>query len=371
MQTQRHALLAPAPGTQRELVSLHYGRPGGAKAYLQASLHADELPGMLVAHHLRRRLDALEAEDRIRGEIVLVPMANPIGLSQHLLHNHLGRFEATSGENFNRHYPDQIEAVATAQEGRLGSDAAANVRLLRAALKRAIETSPVDTELQSLRRTLMLLACDADIVLDLHCDAQAVMHLYTETPCAADCEPLARFLGSRLTLLAQDSGDKPFDEICSQPWWRWARRFEGRFPIPQACLSVTVELRGQADVEHALAERDAQNILDFLAWRGLINAPVPPLPEPLGDARPLAGSMPVMSESAGVLTFLRQPGDTVRTGELLAHVIDPLSNQVSELRSPVDGLLFAREAVRFVRAGMKIAKVAGLEARRTGKLLGD
>lgn len=376
MQIHTHKLLAPTPGTQRELVSLHYGQPGAAagKAYLQASLHADELPGMLVAHHLRRRLDALEAAGRIRGEIVLVPMANPIGLSQHLLHGHLGRFEATSGENFNRHYPDQIEAVADAVESRLGQDPAANVSLLRAALKRAIATSPVDTELQSLRRTLMTLACDADIVLDLHCDAEAVLHLYTEAPCAADCEPLARFLGARLTLLALDSGDKPFDEICSQPWWRWARRFEGRFPVPQACLSVTVELRGQADVEHELAERDAGRLIDFLTWRGLIEAvegTVPVLPEPQGDARPLAGSMPIKSEVGGVLTFLRRPGDMVRAGEVLAHVIDPIGNGVTELKSPVDGLLFARESVRLARAGMKIAKVAGLQALRSGKLLGD
>jgi len=376
MQIHTHKLLAPTPGTQRELVSLHYGQPGAAagKAYLQASLHADELPGMLVAHHLRRRLDALEAAGRIRGEIVLVPMANPIGLSQHLLHGHLGRFEATSGENFNRHYPDQIEAVADAVESRLGQDPAANVSLLRAALKRAIAASPVDTELQSLRRTLMTLACDADIVLDLHCDAEAVLHLYTEAPCAADCEPLARFLGARLTLLALDSGDKPFDEICSQPWWRWARRFEGRFPVPQACLSVTVELRGQADVEHELAERDAGRLIDFLTWRGLIEAvegTVPVLPEPQGDARPLAGSMPIKSEVGGVLTFLRRPGDMVRAGEVLAHVIDPIGNGVTELKSPVDGLLFARESVRLARAGMKIAKVAGLQALRSGKLLGD
>ena len=376
MQIHTHKLLAPTPGTQRELVSLHYGQPGAAagKAYLQASLHADELPGMLVAHHLRRRLDALEAAGRIRGEIVLVPMANPIGLSQHLLHGHLGRFEATSGENFNRHYPDQIEAVADAVESRLGQDPAANVSLLRAALKRAIATSPVDTELQSLRRALMTLACDADIVLDLHCDAEAVLHLYTELPCAADCEPLACFLGARLTLLALDSGDKPFDEICSQPWWRWARRFEGRFPVPQACLSVTVELRGQADVEHELAERDAGRLIDFLTWRGLIEAAestVPVLPEPQGDARPLAGSMPIKSEVGGVLTFLRRPGDMVRAGEVLAHVIDPIGNGVTELKSPVDGLLFARESVRLARAGMKIAKVAGLQALRSGKLLGD
>lgn len=374
MQTHTHALLPPTPGTHRELISLHYGQPGAAagKAYLQASLHADELPGMLVAHHLRRKLDALEAQGRIKGEIVLVPMANPIGLSQHLLHGHLGRFEATSGENFNRYYPDLIEAVADEVAASLGADATRNVQLLRQALRRAIAQSPVDTELQSLRRELMLLACDADIVLDLHCDAEAVLHLYTEQPCAPACEPLARFLGSRLTLLALDSGDKPFDEICSQPWWRWARRFEpAGTPIPQACLSVTVELRGQADVEHALAERDAENLLNFLAWRGLIEQPVPALPEPLGDARPLAGSMPVKSPVGGVLTFLRQPGDWLQAGEVLAQVIDPISNAVTDLHSPVDGLLFARDSVRLVRAGQKIAKVAGLEARRSGKLLGD
>ena len=44
----------PALGTQRTLTSFHFGTAGtGEKAYIQASLHADELPGMLVAHHLR------------------------------------------------------------------------------------------------------------------------------------------------------------------------------------------------------------------------------------------------------------------------------------------------------------------------------
>jgi predicted deacylase len=370
MHILRHPLLSPAPGTQRELVSLHYGRPGSPKAYIQASLHGDELPGMLVAHHLRRQLDALEAAGQLRGEIILVPMANPIGLSQFLLHGHLGRFEAMSGENFNRHYPDHAEAVARAVEPQLGGDAAANVALLRRALKAAVDATPVDTELQSQRRTLMSLSCDADIVLDLHCDAQALMHLYTETPCWPDCEPLARFLGARLTLLAQDSGDHPFDEACSRVWWQWKARFGDRFPIPQACLSVTVELRGATDVTHELAARDAGNILDFLRWRGLIAGDRPALPEPVGDARPLAGSMPIKAPVPGVLTFLKDVGAEVRAGEVLAHVIDPITGQVTELKSPVDGLLFARDFLRFANAGMRVAKVAGFEALRTGKLLG-
>ncbi|MGQ3051989.1 MAG: succinylglutamate desuccinylase/aspartoacylase family protein [Roseateles sp.] len=373
MQTRRHPLIAPAPGTQRELVSLHYGQPGAQKAYIQASLHGDELPGMLVAHHLRLQLGALEAQGQISGEIILVPMANPIGLSQFLLHGHLGRFELMSGENFNRHYPDQIAAVAAAVEPELGMDAAANVTVLRRALKAAVLAAPVDTELQSLRRSLLGLSCDADIVLDLHCDAQALMHLYTETPCWPDCEPLARFLRSRLTLLAQDSGDNPFDEACSQVWWKWDRHFNSqgqRFPIPQACLSVTVELRGATDVTHELAEADARHIVDFLRWRGLIAGDKPELPPAVGDARPLAGSMPIKSPVPGVLTFLKEVGAEVREGDVLAHVIDPITATVTELKSPVDGLFFARDFLRFANAGMRVAKVAGKQALRTGKLLG-
>jgi hypothetical protein len=370
MHITRHPLLSPAPGTQRELVSLHYGQPGGQKAYIQASLHGDELPGMLVAHHLRQQLDALDAAGQITGEIILVPVANPIGLSQFLLYAHLGRFELTTGENFNRHYPDQIATVAQAVESLLGSDAATNVATLRRALKAAVQGAPVDTELQSQRRTLMSLSCDADIVLDLHCDAQALMHLYTETPCWPDCEPLARFLGARVTLLAQDSGDNPFDEACSQVWWKWAKHFGDRFPIPQACLSVTVELRGATDVTHELASADASNIVDFLRWRGLIAGDKPAVPAAVGDARPLAGSMPIKSPVAGVLTFVKDVGAEVKAGEVLAHVIDPITAQVTELTSPVDGLFFARDFLRFANAGMRVAKVAGRDAIRTGKLLG-
>ena len=48
-------------GTSRELISIHYGRQdGGKKVYIQSSLHADEIPGMLVMQYLRKQLDLLE-----------------------------------------------------------------------------------------------------------------------------------------------------------------------------------------------------------------------------------------------------------------------------------------------------------------------
>jgi uncharacterized protein len=60
MQTRNHPLIAPVLGTAREIVSFHYGTPGGnQKVYIQSSLHADELPGMLVSWTLRRKLAEL------------------------------------------------------------------------------------------------------------------------------------------------------------------------------------------------------------------------------------------------------------------------------------------------------------------------
>src|ERR1700750_2673347 len=128
MRTVHHALTPASPGARLELLSLHFGHEGAdPKATLQAALHADEIPGLLVAHHLRERLRALEAAGRIAGEVVLVPVANPIGLGQRVLQQPLGRFELASGENFNRHYADLFDTVAARVEGRLGPDAATNV----------------------------------------------------------------------------------------------------------------------------------------------------------------------------------------------------------------------------------------------------
>lgn len=76
------------------------------KIYLQAGLHADELPGMLVLHYLKRLLSQAERRDELQSEIILVPLANPPGLAQVLLNGGVGRFDLVSGRNFNRDFPD-------------------------------------------------------------------------------------------------------------------------------------------------------------------------------------------------------------------------------------------------------------------------
>ena len=59
-----------ASGTERKLSLFRFGS-GPRKAYIQASLHADELPGMRVAVELKRRLLELETQGRLSGVIEL------------------------------------------------------------------------------------------------------------------------------------------------------------------------------------------------------------------------------------------------------------------------------------------------------------
>ncbi len=365
MQTTVHALQGSASGTRREVTSLHFGQAGGRRALMQASLHADEIPPMLVAQHLRKRLIELEAAGRIQGEVVLVPACNPLGLSQQVWGRMHGRFEHSSGHNFNRHYPDlAADALARTQ---LGGDAAANVRLLRKAMHEVLAERTAQTELQSLRQTLLALSVDADVVLDLHCDNDAVMHLYSTPHHAAQASQLGQCLQSPLALLAQESGDAPFDEACSMVWAKLSE-LAGAHPVPMACFCATVEHRGEAEVTHDLAAQDAEALLRFLGLQGFISDMSAPAPYAC-SLRPLAGCMPIMAPHAGVLVFQAALGSEVKAGDVIAELIEPVSGESTLLRSPVDGLHFARELQRWARAGQSIAKVAGLEGLRSGKLL--
>lgn len=376
MLERRHALISPAPGTTRELLSLHYGRSDtGRKAMIQASLHADEVPGLLVAHHLRRRLSELEARDALLGEIVLVPFANPVGLAQRVLQSVEGRFDLTSGENFNRRYADLVPRACELLLPKLVGSVQLTVPMVRAALRQACVEMPAATELESLRRTLLSLAIDADVVLDLHCDNEAVLHLYTTPELWPEVEPLARLMSARAVLVADGSGDEPFDEACSLVWPRIAAELTSQLgrelTLPAACAAVTVELRGEVDVCHELADADAERIIQYLACRGFLADAPGELPSLMCEPTPLAGSIPVDAPCGGVLVWLVEPGAVMRRGEPLVEIVDPFTGETSVLASPTDGVMYARESRRFALAGTRICKVAGREAVRNGRLLSD
>jgi predicted deacylase len=370
MRHDTHELLAPVPGTARQIHSFHYGPQDGAcKIYIQASLHADELPGMLVAWYLKQRLSELENAGLLLGEIVVVPVANPIGLEQVLMDTPLGRYELESGQNFNRLFVDLSQQVGDEVAGQLSDDPQQNIQLIRRALRDALGAQTASTQLQSQRLTLQRLACDADMVLDLHCDFESVEHLYTTPEAWPQVELLSRYLGAQASMLATDSGGQSFDECFTLVWWQLQQRFGDQFAIPMGSFSVTLELRGQGDVSHALASRDCQALINYLIAYGAIGGEVAAAPQLLYPATPLAAVEPVTTPVGGLLVFCTQPGEYVEAGQLIAEIIDPISDAVTSVHTTHAGLLYARSLRRMATAGMAIAHVAGTEAYRSGYLL--
>jgi len=370
MQVQTLPLIAGTPGTEHRLRVLRFGTPGsGPKALIQAALHADEVPAVLVAHRLRERLLALEAEQALPGEVLLVPYANPLGLAQRLLGQHQGRFDLRDGVNFNRGYPELAALVADGLRGRLGPDAVANTALIRAALRSAGDGLVATHPAQDLKHRLLQLALDCDVVLDLHCDFEASVHLYALTPQADMAHELGALLGARAVLLATESGDSPFDESCTRPWLALQQQFSDA-AVPLACFCATVELRGEADTDHALAAQDADAIIEFLRRRGIVGGTPAALPAALCEPTPLAGSEPITAPHAGVVVFHRGPGERIEAGDVVADIVDADSGQITPLRALSSGVLYARVARRWAAPGDRLAKIAGTSLARTGKLLG-
>ncbi len=88
---------AITPGLAFELVVLRFtGSARRSPVYMQAALHAQELPGFVALQRLLPRLVAAERDGRLRSDVTIVPHANPIGLAQALLHENSGRFDFNS-----------------------------------------------------------------------------------------------------------------------------------------------------------------------------------------------------------------------------------------------------------------------------------
>ncbi|TAG84149.1 MAG: succinylglutamate desuccinylase, partial [Burkholderiales bacterium] len=160
----------------------------------------------------------------------------------------------------------------------------------------------------------------------------------------------------------------PFDEAVSRTWLELARIFSD-YPIAHSCFATTVELRGDVDVSYALADHDTAAILYFATLEGAISMALPPAEPDAVFATPLAGVLPLSAPVAGIVVFECAVGDWIRRGEIVARLVDPISLDETALTSDIDGVLFARTRTRYAIAGQRLAKIAGRDPIRSGKLL--
>lgn len=350
MKIERIEIDASSLGTVRTLDVYRFGAPGARpKVYVQAAIHADEQPASLVASFLIRQLEQLEAAGRIKGEIVVTPVANPIGLGQVTLGRHEGRCDIRTGSNFNREFPDLAPAIAERLRSTDASDASLVSRVRELAMERLGEWRPYG-ELSALRKAMMLLAIDSDLVIDLHTGhGRGVLHMF-----------ISQRDWPALMELAEDLA-------CDAVYWHapfprnstftasvgalWARLGELRpdLRIPQGCQALVLECRGQDEYDPATSERDAANLIKHLARRGVV---VHEVPASGGVAPRFCGSVDCIeigyAPTPGTLFFSREVGEEVREGETICTIVNatrPLASEfMVEVRARSSGILLTRLA---------------------------
>ena len=376
IKTKTVQLPSMTPGTHRTVSVLSFGKSGARpKVYMQAAIHANEMPGTMALHHLMPMLSEADKKGLIKGEIILVPTVNPIGQSQLIGNSHAGRYNFLSNENFNRNWIDVSEPVAQKVWKKIGSNPEANVKMIRKAALEALNEMKPANELQTLRIEMQKLSTDADYVLDLHCDIYAALHLFTAHndwikgptgPLGNEgaVQALAADLGVEATMYNDPyPSTLTFSGVNSALW----ARLQDKFPqahIPQACMSVTLEMRSQHDVSDALGMSDAKNLYRWLVRQGVVGGKAAPLPKMKSAASPMSGMDVGYSKGTGFLVFHVKPGAKVKKGQAICDVIDPANPNGPKARttytSQTDGILFSRRLDGYLSwPGQVMFRIAG------------
>lgn len=347
------------------------------KVHLQAALHADEQPGTMAIHHLLPMLRDADVAGKLRARFVIFPSVNPLGLATRVLRRHIGRYDLETGVNYNRRWPDLHAAIADALPGKLGPNAKANIANIRAAVGEWIDVQRPVTAIQKLRLHVLKSAHDADIVLDLHCDDESLMHIFTSPDLMPGLQDLADQMGVAATLTAEDSGGGSFDEVLPN-LYRKAQRANPGSPIPIACEAATLEYRGQADTHDALGQTDAQGLFNFFVGRGLVDLPaVAPASKAPGPT-PFEATEVLRTSAPGLLAYRVELGQTVQAGDVVADLIAMDGPEAFVGRTPIragtDGFILSRASAKFAVAGSAVAKIVGtkiLPSRAGAYLLED
>ncbi|MCS3840261.1 hypothetical protein HNR03_004885 [Pseudomonas sp. JAI111] len=303
------------------------GDGSGPNVHLQAGVHADEIAGMLVLHLLMQRLQVAEAEGRLKGQVTVVPQANPLGIGQFRQGRILGRFHDATGHNFNRAF-DQS-----------------------AALQRP------STNVQEWQKKLVQLASSADLMLDLHTDDEALPYLYVHRSFWPRGRQLAAALKMDVAIIWDEGGDGSFEETIIAPWLR-----DG---VTDGRMAATLELRGQGDVSDRFAEQDAQGLYVWLCSCGVIDEALAPGDWPV-EAMEMGHMETILAPQPGVLIFEKELGDFVEEGQRFARILrrpgDPSSEVV--LVAEQAGRMVTRYRDRLVSQGMVVAKFTGSRMSR-------
>lgn len=365
-EVHKYDLVPASIGTQRKLVVHHFiGDRDGPTCYFQAGLHGGEHPGILVLHQLIQYLKGACSEGTLKGEIIVVPCANPIGLSQQINGELLGRFDFNDSGNFNRNFPDISDEVKSKLCENSINKQKYTIPEVKCVAREILKTSSAISEVDQLKNILFMHAVSADMVFDLHCDGKSILHIYGPDTCTEKTRQLSAAIDCNLLISGIDSVSHSFEDSYNL-FWRALKDKLSNNEQEKTGFAVTVELRGRGDVSYELARKDAKGFLLFLQANNLIEGSEALALHSMPDYEfTISGLHLMKATSSGLLTFCIDQGAYVKKGDNIANIIDPVCcddrEAVQIVKAPVDGILFSLHHTNMVKPGQVIFKIASAE----------
>ncbi|MCU8028986.1 M14 family metallopeptidase [Shewanella sp. SM73] len=332
-------------------------KANGPKVYIQANVHGAEVQGNAVIYQLMKQLEHCD----IRGEITLVPLANPLGINQKSGEFTLGRFDPITGANWNREYLNHAIDLPTWY--------GEHAKLSDSELIQAYRSTLVEACQQKLRYewgittghrlavNLQIMTHGADIVLDLHTGPKSCKHLY----CPEYDLAAAQFLSIPYTLIIPNAFGGAMDEAAFCPWWQLSdfAKSQGR-DLGVTVSALTLELASQERVCLEDARVDAQGILAYLSHRGVIAETVAPAKMQRFGCY-LKDYKKYHAPSAGLVEYLAPVGEPLAAGQPLVNLLRmDLYGTADELKTvslPQDCVPILHFASASVHQGTELYKV--------------
>ena len=314
-----------------QVIDLDSGKEGPF-LYLQSGLHGNELQGHAA---LVKLLEIFETQSW-KGRVRIVPVCNPLGVSQKIGDMTQGRFEPVSGDNYNRSFFEVAPPAHKFKDGfgqiHLESWAKAHQHLdtkqivsefkktLTASLK--LKSEMPQGYAQKLSTMLQLLAAEADLVLDLHTAPIADEYIYSTQK---NLNAAKNFLFSYYLIMPEEFGTA-MDEAVSAPWWELQKvyaqtKIEHTFPFQ----SYTLELGSEEVFDLKQGAKQAQKIAHFLYHQGIFDhAPTlgPDIKRSAQYACAMENFKTLFAPVGGMFDFAVSPGTAVKKGELLGNFVN-------------------------------------------------
>lgn len=339
----------------------------GPHIYLQSSVHGAELQGNIV---LLKLMDLINST-KINGKITIVPLANPYATLQKSGTYTTGRFNPFSGDNWNRNYIDIIKE----SQFDLKSFVEQNKDLAWHELKliykekldyiyhsyyQSLEQKNQLHANNKLNLILQKLALSADAVLDLHTGPVATRYLY----CPNYAKQAGQYLNFEHVLMVPEEFAGAMDEACFMPWVHLKNELknQGR-EILLDIESFTLELGSEEVINSDDANSDLDKIINFLKYKGSIEGK--PILQNNSTYCPLDNFETIYSPNAGLIEYLKRPGDHFKANEEIARIFNfsqidpfnPIQSSYIKISVDYDGVLINHLPTCNVHEGMELMQV--------------